>query len=142
MNLLNGVKMKISSKGRYAVRIMAELAKHPGEYLSVAYLSEKQNISTKYLEKIISMLNKANLIESSRGATGGNKLKQAPQNYTVAQILKATNDLPCIAPCLKDGKNCPMENVCDSIGCWEKLNKLISNYLNQITLENLINKKF
>lgn len=134
--------MKISSKGRYAVRVMAELAKHQGEFVSVAELSEKQNISTKYLEKIISMLNKAKLIESARGSTGGYKLKKLPSQYTVAGILKATNDLPCLAPCLSKGKNCPMQNKCDSIGCWEKLNLMIVDYLSGITLDDLLNKTF
>ncbi len=134
--------MKISSKGRYAVRIMAELAKHPGQNVSVAELSEKQNISVKYLEKVISMLNKAKLIESARGAAGGYKLKKLPKDYTVAQILKATDDLPCLAPCMEKGQHCQMYAKCDSIGCWEKLNAMIVEYLNSITLEDLLNKKF
>lgn len=134
--------MKISSKGRYAVRVMAELGKHQNQFVSVAVLSEKQNISPKYLEKIISMLVKAKLIESSRGVDGGYKLVKQPNDYTIAEILKATNDLPCIAPCLENNKNCPMSNKCDSIGCWEKLNAMIVDYLNKITLENLLNKTF
>ena len=134
--------MKISSKGRYAVRVMAELAKHQEEFISVAELSEKQNISIKYLEKIISMLNKAKLIESARGVTGGYKLNRPAKDYTVAQILKATNDLPCLAPCLANGKDCPMQNRCNSIGCWEKLNMMIVDYLTNITLEDLLNKTF
>lgn len=134
--------MKISSKGRYAVRVMAELGKHPNQYVSVACLSEKQNITVKYLEKITSMLTKAKLIESSRGAEGGYKLKKQPKDYTIAQILQATNDLPCLAPCLSNGKDCPMSNKCDSIGCWEKLNAMIVDYLSKITLENLINKTY
>lgn len=134
--------MKISSKGRYAVRVMAELGKHPNQYMSIASLSEKQNISVKYLEKIASMLTKANLIESSRGADGGYALKKKPNEYSVAQILQATNDLPCLAPCLNNNSSCPMHNKCDSIGCWENLNAMIVDYLSKITLENLINKNY
>lgn len=133
--------MKISSKGRYAVRVMAEIAKHPNQYVSVAELSEKQNITTKYLEKIIAMLVKVKLVESVRGSKGGYQLKISPEKITVAQILNATNDLPCLAPCLKKGSVCQMQNKCDSVCCWEKLNAMIVNYLDGITLKNLIDKK-
>ena len=134
--------MKISSKGRYAVRIMASLAKRPNEFVSVAELSENQNISVKYLEKIISMLIKAKLVESARGATGGYKLAVSASNCTVAQILQATGDLPCLAPCLKQGNSCPIKSRCDSVGCWEKLNLLIIQYLESITIQSLIDKQF
>lgn len=134
--------MKITSKGRYAVRIMAELAKNSNEYMPVVEIAEKQNITPKYLEKIISMLAKAKLITSTRGASGGYKLLKEPKEYTIAEILKVTGDLPNIAPCLLDEKSCPNYSHCDSIGCWEKLNKLIYDYLAKITLEDLLNKNY
>ncbi len=133
--------MKISTKGRYAVRIMAELARHPNDYVSVAELSEKQDISAKYIEKIISLLVKAKLIESTRGAQGGYMLTKQPEQYTIAEILRTTDDLPKLVPCLDGSTQCPRMEFCDSITCWDKLTKLITDYLSNITLADLLNKK-
>lgn len=133
--------MKISSKGRYAVRVMAELARNKNDFVSVAYLSEKQEISVKYLEKILSLLVKANLIESLRGVQGGYKLNREPKDYSVTEILKVTDDLPKLVPCINSKSPCPMASKCDSISCWEHLSMLITNYLSQVTLEDLLNKK-
>lgn len=133
--------MKISSKGRYAVRVMAELARNKNDFVSVAYLSEKQEISVKYLEKILSLLVKANLIESLRGVQGGYKLNREPKDYSVAEILKVTDDLPKLVPCINSKSPCQMASKCDSISCWEHLSMLITNYLSQVTLEDLLNKK-
>ena len=134
--------MKITSKGRYAVRIMAELAKNKNDYLSVFDIAQRQNITPKYLEKIISMLVKAKLIKSARGVTGGYKLIKEPKEYSVAEILKVTGDLPTLAPCLINENSCPHYDNCDSIGCWEKLNKMIYDYLKSITLDDLLNKNY
>ncbi len=134
--------MKISSKGRYAVRIMAELARHGGEFVPVSELSEKQNITTKYLEKIISMLVKANFVQSSRGAQGGYKLTRKPEEYTVAEILKITDDLPKLVPCIAEHEECPMASKCDSIGVWGKLTAMIDDYLQKITIKDLIDKTY
>lgn len=131
--------MKISSKGRYAVRIMAELAKHEGELVSVTELSARQGITVKYTEKIISVLLKANLIESVRGAQGGYRLARAPEEYRIREILAATDDLPKLAPCLEAGKKCERAALCTSIGCWEKLDALITDYLQGIKLSDLLN---
>lgn len=134
--------MKISSKGRYAVRVMAELGKNPESSMSVTELSQKQGITIKYLEKIISLLSKAKLIEGFRGSQGGYRLLRTPEKYSIAEILKATNDLPELAPCMSSNEKCPRLNMCDSIGCWEKLNSLITDYLNKVSLKDLIDKKF
>lgn len=133
--------MKISTKGRYAVRIMAELARHPHDNISVAELSEKQEISAKYIEKIISLLSKANLIISTRGAQGGYQLTKSPKKYTIAEILRTTDDLPKLVPCLNSESPCPRREFCDSVSCWDKLTKLITDYLSSITLADLINQK-
>ena len=131
--------MKISSKGRYAVRIMSELAKH-SDYVSVNEMSEKQGITVKYLEQIFHLLSKANLVSSARGASGGYKLGVDPEKCTIAQILKATGDLPELAPCLVEGNKCPRINNCDSIDYWDKLSKLIVDYLNGITISDIVKK--
>lgn len=133
--------MKISSKGRYAVRIMAELSRHSGELVSVAEMSQKQDITEKYLEKILSQLVKANLVESVRGANGGYKLKKEAKEYSVAEILRATGDLSPLAPCLKNGATCPRKAHCVSVGCWENLTALINNYLENVSLLDLIKKQ-
>ena len=133
--------MKISSKGRYSVRVMAELAKHEGQYCSVTILSEKQGITTKYLEKILSILCKSKMIESSRGSNGGYRLCKDAGSYTIAEILQACDDLPKLAPC-QEGKNiCPRIQECDSVALWDKLNFMITNYLSSITLKDVLNKK-
>ena len=133
--------MKLSSKGRYAVRIMAELAKANGECLSAAELGERQDISTKYLEKITCLLSKAGLINAVMGTHGGYKLSRTPDKYTLADILKVTDDLPRLAPCLCGEKDCSRAKTCLSISCWEKLDMVIVNFLKSVTLEDLLDKK-
>lgn len=132
--------MKISSKGRYAVRIMAELSKHKGETVSVSELSQKQGITEKYLEKTVAQLVSAGLVESVRGTKGGYKLKKDAKDYSIAEILLATSDLSPLAPCLEKGANCPRRKICDSVGVWENLTALINNYLKNVSLYDLIDK--
>ncbi|MBD5636589.1 MAG: Rrf2 family transcriptional regulator [Clostridia bacterium] len=131
--------MKISSMGRYAVRIMVELAKHGDGFLSVSELSKTQDASAKYTEKIISMLLKANLILSVRGAQGGYRLVRAPEEYSVREILAVTGDLPKLAPCL-ESVGCERMGNCSSLSCWEKLDGLITEYLQSVKLSDLISK--
>ena len=130
--------MKISSMGRYAVRIMVDLVKHGDGFLSVSELSKTQEASAKYTEKIISMLLKANLILSVRGAQGGYRLVRAPEEYSVREILAVTGDLPKLAPCLEN--KCGLMNACPSLSCWEKLDGLITEYLQSVKLSDLISK--
>lgn len=130
--------MKISSKGRYAVRIMAQLAKNPIEYISANELSIKQEISAKYLEQILKLLTKAKLVESLRGAQGGYKLTRKVEEYSIADILQVTDDLPKLAPCLVDNSYCSRSDNCDSIGCWEHLSLIIVNYLKGVSLADII----
>ena len=129
--------MKLSSKGRHAVRIMAELAKSDG-FVAVSELSKKQGISVKYTEKIISMLLKGDLIMSVRGAAGGYRLLRKPEEYSIREILSVTDDLPKLAPCLESGATCERMKMCAGIGCWEKLDSLITNYLNEVKLSDIL----
>lgn len=133
--------MKISSKGRYAVRTMAMLAKNKDKVMSVTDIASNQSFSVKYLERVISLLQKNHLITSSRGAMGGYCLAKNPKDISVAQILDITGDLPHFAPCLEGNMSCPIKTKCDSIGVWEKLNKMIVDYLSQISLQDLVDKK-
>lgn len=134
--------MKISSKGRYAVRIMAEIAKCSNSCISVSDISEKQNITIKYTEQIINKLVKNKLLVSFRGVNGGYALAKKANEITIAEILKVTNDTPTLAPCLSENKDCPRKNECVSIGCWENLNKLIFDYLSSVTLQDILNQNY
>ena len=134
--------MKISSKGRYAVRLMVDIAKNGNEtFVSLKDISERQNISIKYLEQIARILIKNNFIISVRGAMGGYKLSKPAKEITVAQILALTDDLTLTSCVSNDNHKCPRCNKCESFNCWEKLNLLVSNYLNSVTIDKLLNEK-
>ena len=134
--------MKISSKGRYAVRLVVDIARHSKLGLvSLKDISLRQDISMKYLEQITRILVKNNILISERGAMGGYKLSREPSKITVAEILTLTDDLT-ITNCTTENNNkCPRCNKCESFNCWEKLNMLISSYLSSVTIEKLINEK-
>lgn len=134
--------MKISARGRYAVAVMVDVAKNDDEFASVSEISARQGIPPKYLEQIINKLVKANLLISSRGTKGGYKLSKPTNKYSLAEILIVTGDMPKIAPCLLQETPCPKLDSCDTIGIWETLNKLIYDYLQGLTLEDLINKTY
>lgn len=132
--------MEITSKGRYAMHIMVDLANCGEGYLSLAEISEKHNISVKYLEKIISSLVKAKLVKSARGAAGGYKLYASADKITVKKILDATGDGAKIADCLEGG--CPKKHECDTVAIWNTLKCLVDKFLNSITLQDLIEKTY
>ena len=134
--------MKISSKGRYAVRVMVDIAVSNKEYVSLSEISQRQGISIKYLEQIIAKLTKAKLLDSLRGSLGGYKLTKKPSEYSIAEILAVTNDLPEFVPCLKSNQKCPRKDSCATIGCWETLTNIIYDYLDKVTLQDLINKSY
>lgn len=132
--------MKISTKGRYAVRILAEIAKNPNNLITVNEIANNQNISIKYTEQIIRLLNKHNLLIGFRGISGGYKLSKRPSEYSICEILSATDDAPQIAPCLNH--DCDRKHDCDTIGCWQTLNQIIYNYLSKITLQDILDKNY
>lgn len=134
--------MKISSKGRYAVRILIDIATANKDYVSISEISERQGISVKYLEKIVNILVKGKLVESQMGSKGGYKLAKKPQQCTIAEILALTGDAPVLAPCQMSKEKCPQAKKCTTIGYWETLQKLIYDNLNKITLQDLINKTY
>lgn len=129
--------MKISTKGRYALQIMVEFADHPDEVLSLKSVAEAHNISLKYLEQIVQMLVKNNLLISFRGANGGYKLNQSPAEITVASILKATEGSLSVVTCM-DKNACGNNCHCRVRKCWDKLNGLIDEYLHNISLAELL----
>lgn len=129
--------MKISTKGRYALSIMLDLAiNQKEEYVSLKDISERQGISLKYLEKIVAILNKAGYVISYRGNNGGYKLSKKPAEYKVGDILRvAEGDLKPI-DCL--GTDCIKKNGCMTFPFWKGLDEAIENYVDSKTLEDLI----
>ncbi len=134
--------MKISTKGRYGLRVMLDLAVYgDGKYVSLTDISQRQDVSLKYLESIISSLKGAGLVKSARGKSGGYKLTKTPAEYTVGEILKsAEGDLAPVS-CLSKEDPCPHADQCLSLPVWEGLDKVIDEYLESITLDDVINKK-
>ncbi|MCD7871992.1 MAG: Rrf2 family transcriptional regulator [Clostridiales bacterium] len=131
--------MKISTKGRYALRLMIDLAlNNTGENVSIKSISARQNISTKYLEQIISMLNRAGYVKSERGSNGGYRLAKKPEEYTVGMILRLTEGSLAITACTEDEENqCSRYGVCPTVKIWEKLNKAISDVVDNVTIADL-----
>lgn len=134
--------MKISSKGRYAVRVLTYIAQNEKRYVSLSEIAKKENITIKYLEQVISILLKANLVASLRGSFGGYKLSKLPKEISIAEILEVTGDMPKLAPCQKADVGCPNTKSCSTVGCWDKLAQIIYDYLRNVTLQNLLDKTY
>ena len=129
--------MKISTKGQYAVRLMVEVAKST-ELVSISLIAKNQNISPKYLEQIVSNLVKEELLESVRGQKGGYRLSRPASKISIKQILDTTGDSCSLAPCVHG--ECERKNKCNASTVWLALGTLINNYLDGITLKDLIDK--
>ena len=134
--------MLISTKGRYALRVMIDLAEHQTEeFISLKGIAQRQEISEKYLESIIRTLVKAKILESLRGKGGGYKLKKAPEQYTVGSILRLTEESLAPVSCLEPGAAaCPRMAVCRTLPMWQGLEKVINDYLDNITLADLMGR--
>ena len=131
--------MKISTKGRYALRVMIDLAlNNNGKYISLKDIAERQEISNKYLEQIISLLNKASYLETARGNTGGYKLAKEPKEYTVGDILRATEGDLAPIYCLTEDGECNRQKLCKTYSFWKGLDDVINEYIDSKTLEDLI----
>lgn len=134
--------MKISTKGRYALRLMLDLAiNNTGEYIPLKIISERQEISVKYLEQIITVLAKAGFVKGLRGSKGGYKLAKKPEDYTVGMILRLTEGSLAPVACLEDDVNmCERCDDCITLGLWEELYAAINNVVDNITLLDLIDR--
>ena len=132
--------MKISTKGRYALRLMLDLAvNNTGEPISIKDISQRQEISDKYLEQIISSLNKAGFVKSIRGPQGGYRLTKTPEQYTVGMILRLTEGSLAPVACLEDEVNeCERQNGCVTLLLWKKLDDAIKGVVDTITLADLV----
>ena len=135
--------MKISTKGRYAVRVMLDLAVHnTGEYVNVKSIAERQEISEKYLEQIISILNKAGFVKSVRGAQGGYRLAHDPSKYTVGSILRLTEGSLAPVACLDNDVNeCERCDTCDTLAIWKDLEKAINSVVDNVTIQDLVDRQ-
>lgn len=132
--------MKISTKGRYALRLMIDLAENSsGNPVSLKDVAKRQGISDKYLEQIISVLNKAGYVRSVRGAQGGYLLKSDPEIYTVGMILRQTEGSLAPVSCIEDDEIiCDRQEQCVTSIVYKKINDAISNVVDNITLQDLV----
>lgn len=132
--------MKISTKGRYALRLMLDLAEQDGEeYISLRAISQRQDISVKYLEQIVSQLCRMGLVKSVRGPQGGYKLAKTPKEYSVGDILRITEGNLVPVPCLEEeAGSCPRQEGCAAQGFWRGLYRTINQYIDGCTLEDLL----
>lgn len=132
--------MKISTRGRYAVRVMLDLAEYnTGEYIPLTDIAKRQEISEKYLEAIVSSLVKGGLLTALRGKKGGYKLTKKPEEYTIRSILQITEGIFSPVACLETTPNsCGRAAHCKTLKMWEGLQKLVNDYFERITLQDLI----
>lgn len=132
--------MKISSKGRYALRMMIDIAEHSdSSWVAIKEISERQGISPKYLEQIVTVLTRSGLLKSERGPQGGYMLTKPPEQYTVGQILRATEGNMSPVACLNDEVNqCARNQICPTLDFWKGLYKTIDDYVDSVTLQDLI----
>ena len=132
--------MNVTTRGRYALRVMLDLAQHGGSgFVSLKTVAERQDISMKYLEAIVCELKKNGLLESGRGKEGGYRLSKEPADYTVEEILRSIEDNLAPVSCIKDGSiQCDRAAACLTIPMWKELDELTNAYLKTVTLEDLL----
>lgn len=131
--------MMISTKGRYALRVMLDLAEHQDDgYIPLAEIAARQNISEKYLESILSVLSKAGLLDALRGKGGGYRLAKDPADYSVYDILCLTEGTLAPVTCLEDGRSCENASSCRTFPLWQGLDDTVRNYLSGFTLTNVL----
>ena len=134
--------MKISKKGRYALRLMIDLAsKDNDEPIRIRDVAQRQGISDKYLEQIISVLNKAGYVKSIRGPRGGYIIKKKPEEYTVGMILRLTEGSIVPVDCVEDENGCERKRGCVAHILWTKINDAVNEVVDNVTLKDLVEWK-
>lgn len=136
--------MKISTKGRYALRVLVDLAENgKKKNVSIREIAERQRISDKYLEGIVARLSAAGYVKSVRGKYGGYRLAKEPKEYTVYDILRAAEDSIALVACLEDEVNqCPRSKTCMTLPLWEHMQAQFKEYMEKLTLQDVLDKKF
>ncbi|SUP44196.1 Cysteine metabolism repressor [Veillonella criceti] len=136
--------MKISTKGRYALRVLVDLAENgKKKNVSIREIAERQRISDKYLEGIVARLSAAGYVKSVRGKYGGYRLSKEPKEYTVYDILRAAEDSIALVACLEDEVNqCPRSKTCMTLPLWEHMQAQFKEYMEKLTLQDVLDKKF
>ena len=134
--------MMISTRGRYALRMMLDLAVHQSDgFVPLKDIAERQSISKKYLEQIIPILNRSGLLQTSRGFAGGYRLIKQPKDYTVGEILRATEGTMAPVSCLEGQENpCPRCFECATLPVWQGLQAVVEQYLDGISLEDILTR--
>ena len=132
--------MRISTKGRYAMQLMLDLARYnTGEPISLKDISKRQEISEKYLEQIISLLNKGGFVRSVRGAQGGYLLNRDPKEYKVGEILRITEgDLAPVACLDQNSMECEKRTGCATVRLWQMIDDAVSSVVDKVTLQDLL----
>ena len=132
--------MMISTKGRYALRIIIDLAQHTEEgFISLKSIAERQEVSMKYLEMIVAILNKAGILESRRGKDGGYKLIKPASEYTVGEIMDLTEGHLAPVACLGcEDNQCVRADSCLTLPMWQRLDNMIDNYLSSISIQDIL----
>ena len=132
--------MIVSTKGRYALRVMVSLAQRAGEeYIPLKEIAEEENISQKYLEAIMTTLSKADFVDAVHGKGGGYRLNRSPEDYTVGSILKLTEGGLIAVSCTSQGASaCSRSECCNALPMWEKLDKMINDFFEGITVADLV----
>lgn len=131
----------ISTKGRYAIRFMIDLAEQPEEFpVPLEDIALRQEISRKYLETVVNLLVRAKLVKGASGKGGGYRLLRKPSEYTVEEILKITEGTLATVACLdEDADTCPREKVCKTLPMWQKYDSMVHDFFYHITIEDLVN---
>ena len=135
--------MNITSKGRYALRVMLDLAQHREEgYISLKTIADRQGYSMKYLEMIVGSLKRAGLVSSTRGKEGGYRLLRDPEDYTIGEILRCIEDNLAPVACIKAGDICcEHAGECMTVPMWKELDDITNAYLDGVSLEDLLTGK-
>ena len=135
--------MKISTKGRYALRMLLDLAEHRGDgYISLKDIATRQNISKKYLEQIVPMFGKTDILRTNRGFQGGYQLAGKPSDYTVGEVLRLTEGKLAPVACLEQEPiECERCETCLTLPIWKGLAEVINDYLDHITLQDILDGK-
>lgn len=134
--------MIVSTRGRYALRVLIDLAEHSDESrIPLKDIAERQQISQKYIESIMTLLSKNGFVDGVHGKGGGYCLNRAPEDYKVGEILRLTEGTLAPVACLEKGAEpCPKKDACRTIPMWTKLDELIEGYLDSVSIKDLMKK--